>query len=196
LFMSIGVLVLTLSVGMIVLMGIFTAYLLSDGHVVAADIPINFDVAEGVIAGWEGVRADATAMSTISAVVENPPGDIRRLFVESGLVGAGTYSVMAVLAGGTAVLLLCGRLRWQWLPVMCLLGGAVMVAGEVASQMIKKDAVEQLSMFVQAGEPHWDMPGFGFGMDMAPVLTGLVVGSASILFMVTGRLARVADGVV
>jgi len=46
------------------------------------------------------------------------------------------------------------------------------------------------------GEPSWAMPGLGAGIDAAPIVIGLVVASASILFMVTGRLADEADGVV
>lgn len=194
-FVAVAGATLVAAAGMLVFNGFAVAHLLSDRFVVAASIPINLDAAEAVIAGWDGVDAQATMTSSISAVVGNAPAEVRSLFVEAGLWRAATYGVMAVLGGVAAVLLLSGRLRWRTLPVFCVLAGVVMSFGEIASQMIGRDAVLTLSSFVQSAS-HWDEPGFGFGFDGGPVLTGLVIASASILFLATARFARTADGVV
>lgn len=196
LFLAIAAVVLLIGIGMLFVNALAAGDAWSNPDVVAADIPINDDAAAPVIDGWVGVQAEAAGTSTIAAVVENVPSDLGATFLVAGLLRAATYAIVAVLGVFTAVTLFLGRLRWRMLPLICLLAGIVMSVGEAASQVLQRSAVLDLSSFVQSAADHWIEPGFGFGFDLAPILTGVVIASASILFLTASRFARDADGVV
>lgn len=196
LMLAVGTVGILLSLITLVVNALRLASALMTTRVAVAEVPLGPNSFPETVARWKEQGVEPAGQITMQLAVDSPPHDVLVGLTAGYVIGAVTYLLVASLFLTLSMALLAGRLQWRWLAPSAAAAGLAIAGGEIASQLVLKQATTALSQYVQRDLGSWYEPTFGVGTSPAMPTVGLVVASAAIVFHLTSRLARDADGLV
>lgn len=193
---AVGLIGMLAALAMLVWNALRLATALVPTRTAVAEIPLGPNSFPETLTRWKEHGISLAGQVTMPLAVENAPEEVLQGLSVGRSLGAVSYILVGALVFTLSAMLLVGRLQWRWLAPSAITIGILILAGEIASQLIVKSATTELSQFVQRDLDSWYEPTFGVGTDPLLPLLGLTVTSVAVVFALASRYARDADGVV